>query len=109
MKNKSLAIYYFLAFALILGSACNQQVRTPKKEKFSVVQNIPPNIERWEKAIDAFEAKDKESVLEKEPIVFVGSSSIVMWKSLSDDFPNKTTLNRGFGGSQTDEVHYYAF
>jgi len=101
--------YCFLALVFIVVSSCNQQVRAPKKEKFSIVQNIPPNIERWEKAIDAFETNDKESVVDTEPIVFVGSSSIVMWKSLSDDFPDKSTLNRGFGGSQTDEVHYYAF
>lgn len=102
-------IYCFLALVLIVGSACNPQVRAPEKEKFSLVQNIPPNIERWEKEIDALEAKDEEAALEEEPIVFVGSSSIVMWKSLASDFADKTTLNRGFGGSQTDEVHFYAF
>lgn len=32
-------------------------------------------------------------------VVFYGSSSIVMWSTLAQDFPDYTTLNRGFGGS----------
>lgn len=32
-------------------------------------------------------------------ILFYGSSSIRMWSSLNDDFPNKKIMNLGFGGS----------
>ncbi|CAM4820148.1 unnamed protein product [Rotaria magnacalcarata] len=32
-------------------------------------------------------------------LVFFGSSSIVKWSTLAQDFPDYTTLNRGFGGS----------
>ncbi|UJR31505.1 hypothetical protein I4U23_018994 [Adineta vaga] len=35
----------------------------------------------------------------RQAVVFYGSSSIVMWKTLAQDFPDYTTLNRGFGGS----------
>lgn len=41
-------------------------------------------------------------------IVFTGSSSIRLWEGLDRDFPGKKILNRGFGGSQTDAVAYYA-
>src|SRR5262245_8670185 len=37
--------------------------------------------DRWEKDIAAFEAKDKASPPPENEIVFVGSSSIRMWKS----------------------------
>ncbi|CAF0952771.1 unnamed protein product [Adineta steineri] len=35
----------------------------------------------------------------RQGVVFYGSSSIVMWNTLAQDFPAYTTLNRGFGGS----------
>ncbi|MEJ1971520.1 MAG: SGNH/GDSL hydrolase family protein [Lacunisphaera sp.] len=41
-------------------------------------------------------------------MVFVGSSSIRFWKTLSQDFPGIATINRGFGGSQLADSVYYA-
>ena len=35
----------------------------------------------------------------RKAVVFYGSSSIVKWATLPQDFPDYTTLNRGFGGS----------
>ncbi|RYF53925.1 MAG: GDSL family lipase, partial [Cytophagaceae bacterium] len=32
-------------------------------------------------------------------VVFYGSSSIRLWTTLAQDFPNNKTLNLGFGGS----------
>jgi|SRR5690606_33714252 len=101
--------YCFIALLLFVALGCNKDLRTARKAKFNIVQNIPPNIERWEKAIDAFEAEDKINEPKKGAVVFIGSSSIVQWKGLSERFPEEAILNRGFGGSQTDEVHYYAF
>ncbi len=37
--------------------------------------------------------------LEPRPVVFYGSSSIRLWKTLPQDFPKQNTLNLGFGGS----------
>ena len=53
---------------------------------------------RWEKSIQAFEAKDKESPPPRNAILFVGSSSIRLW-DLQGSFPDRATVNRGFGGS----------
>jgi lysophospholipase L1-like esterase len=40
-------------------------------------------------------------------VVFVGSSSIRLWKSLAADFPGLPVVNRGFGGSQlADSVNF---
>lgn len=33
------------------------------------------------------------------PTIFYGSSSIRLWHTLEDDFPNRKTINLGFGGS----------
>src|SRR6266478_7041982 len=60
----------------------------------------------WEPEIKAFEAQDRKTPPPANPIVFVGSSSIVLW-DLKKFFPDLVTLNRGFGGSEMiDSVHY---
>jgi len=61
----------------------------------------------WENDIAAFEASDRTNPPPKTPIVFVGSSSIRLWKTLAQDFPKHHVINRGFGGSQiSDSVQH---
>ena len=62
---------------------------------------------KWEKEIAAFEQHDRENPPPKNGIVFVGSSSIRLWSTLAEDFPQHRVLNRGFGGSEiADSVHF---
>jgi lysophospholipase L1-like esterase len=62
---------------------------------------------KWESEILAFEASDRTNPPPKAPVVFVGSSSIRLWKTLAQDFPKHHVLNRGFGGSEiSDSVQY---
>ena len=62
---------------------------------------------RWEKSIARFEAADKKQMPRTDGILFIGSSSIRMWKTLERDFPGEPVINRGFGGSQiADSVHF---
>ena len=63
--------------------------------------------ERWESAMVAFEESDKENSPPKGGVLFVGSSSVRMWKTLAEDFPGQQTINRGFGGSEvSDSIHF---
>ncbi len=64
--------------------------------------------EQWTKTIDAFTAKDRQDPPPHDGVVFVGSSSIVGWKTLADDFPGQQVINRGFGGSELADSVYYA-
>jgi lysophospholipase L1-like esterase len=67
----------------------------------------PKGPEQWEKEIAAFEQEDARTPGSENPVVFVGSSSIRIWKTLKEDFPKHRVLNRGFGGSYiTDAVHF---
>jgi len=61
---------------------------------------------KWESAIAAFEAKDAQNTPPPNPILFVGCSTIVGWRT-ADAFPDLPVLNRGFGGSDTSDVVYY--
>ena len=61
----------------------------------------------FEKEILAFEARDKTNPPPKHTILFVGSSSIRLWKTLTQDFPQYHVINRGFGGSQVSDSIYF--
>ena len=58
--------------------------------------------------IKAFEEMDKTSPPPQNAVLFVGSSSIRLWKTLAEDFPGVKTINRGFGGSQIEDSVRYA-
>ena len=67
-------------------------------------QAVAANPARWEADIAAFEAQDRESPPPTGGIVFTGSSSIRLWTTLAQDFPDLPVINRGFGGSQVPDV-----
>ncbi len=58
------------------------------------------NFAKWESAVAAFEKADAQTPPPKHAVLFVGASTIVRWKSLAQDFPGVTVLNRGFGGNE---------
>ena len=64
--------------------------------------------EKWAADIKTFVAQDAAQAPRAGGVVFVGSSSIRMWKTLDQDFPETNVVNRGFGGSElADSVHYF--
>jgi lysophospholipase L1-like esterase len=76
---------------------------------FCLSSGFAQTFDQWETSIANIEKQaPKPPVKGRKYIVFTGSSSIVFWKSLADDFPNKKVLNHGFGGSQTFEVLHFA-
>lgn len=58
--------------------------------------------------ISAFSRQDSQQSPGTGMIVFTGSSSIRLWKSLEQDFHGHRVLNRGFGGSTLPDVIRYA-
>lgn len=58
--------------------------------------------------IQTFKAEDKVKFPPKNAILFVGSSSLRMWKDIADYFPGYTVVNRGFGGSGLNDAIEYA-
>ena len=62
----------------------------------------------WESSIEAYEASDAENALSPGSIVFVGSSSILLWDTLSGDMVPMPVLNRGFGGSVIAHATHFA-
>jgi hypothetical protein len=58
---------------------------------------------KWEAEIKAFEAADKTNPPPPNAVLFVGSSTIRLWKTLAQDFSEFKVINRGFGGSQIED------
>lgn len=62
---------------------------------------------KWEKDIQALEKKFLSGGSRKNGILFVGSSSVRLWK-IDRSFPCHPVLNHGFGGSVlSDSVDYF--
>ncbi|MDD9944915.1 MAG: SGNH/GDSL hydrolase family protein [Myxococcales bacterium] len=66
------------------------------------------SVMRWEETIRRFERRDAQRAPLRGSVVFVGSSSLRLWKSLDEDMAPITVINRGFGGARTDDVLHYA-
>jgi lysophospholipase L1-like esterase len=62
----------------------------------------------FQKQIDEYKRMDEQSPPPKHGIVFVGSSSIRLWRNLEKDFEGYPVINRGFGGSGLDHAIMYA-
>jgi len=85
-----------LLITFLMGFLC--QVRA---------QGQPQNFSIWEREISAFERSDATNPPPKGGIVFIGSSTIRFWTTLSQDFPGQPVINRGFGGSEiADSTHF---
>ena len=66
-----------------------------------------PADHRFEKDIAAFESQDAKAPPPKGAILFVGDSTFTKWKTIHDDLPEYTVINRGFGGSTMSDLLYF--
>ncbi len=96
MKSKLLAAGMLGAFLAACATVGSDPVQTP-----------PPSAPGFASAIADFEAADKTAMPPICATLFVGSSSIRFWRTLKEDFPDRTVINRGFGGSTVWEVDAY--
>jgi lysophospholipase L1-like esterase len=65
------------------------------------------DFSKWEKEIAAYEQSDRTNPPPKGALLFVGSSTVRLWKTLAEDLPGHQVINRGFGGSQiVDSTHF---
>lgn len=66
-----------------------------------------PDPNRFAKEIETFAEWDSRNAVPAEPVLFVGSSSIRLWRT-HEAFPELPVVNRGFGGSQISDVTHFA-
>lgn len=69
-------------------------------------QAADPDPNRFAPEIKAFAEWDSKNAPAAAPVLFVGSSTIRMWRT-HDSFPGLPVINRGFGGSQISDVLHF--
>lgn len=62
---------------------------------------------RFQSEIEAFEHSGEQSPLPEKSVLFYGSSSIRLWTTLPTDFSTLSTVNRGFGGAELEDMIRY--
>lgn len=92
MRNAPVPASMFLALTLSLGG------QLPAGEAARVPD---PDPARWDSEISAF----ARTGLPDRPVVFAGSSSFRLWKTLAEDLPDLPVVNRGFGGSHLSDLN----
>lgn len=102
--NRRIALRLFVALAVSSPLALFAET----KEVWPKPKPTKHDYAKWEKNIVEFENADKEAAPAKGSLLFVGSSTIVRWKTLAEDFSGVPVLNRGFGGNQIKDSIFYA-
>ncbi len=98
-------------FPLLLGADGQPRPELYVEDKLHFSEagyDVVTSAIRWQKEINAFAKLDAETATPPNPIVFTGSSSIRLWKTLAADFPGLPVMNRGFGGSEVFDSFNYA-
>ncbi len=65
-----------------------------------------PDPHRFDQEIEAFVRYDEKNSFPKDAVLFVGSSSIRLWKTHLA-FPDLPVINRGFGGAHISDVLFF--
>lgn len=63
---------------------------------------------RWNQEVNAMLDSDRTNPAPRNATLFIGSSTIRLWKSLAQDFPEVPVINRGFGGTEIVDATHFA-
>lgn len=103
-----------IILAVILFASCaSKPAEQGAEDKYEISGTIEVKkscdkewILRYEER-DIKALRDRADVEKSEcDVLFFGSSSIRLWKSLKEDFAPYTVVNRGYGGATLRDLHY---
>jgi len=72
-----------------------------------IIPSYAQDNDQFKGEVEDLSKKYQQVEWKKGGVVFTGSSSIKMWKTLEKDFPKANIINTGFGGSQTHHLIKY--
>jgi len=67
----------------------------------------PIATHRFESKVAGFEGQDRTHPAPRDPVLFVGSSSIEKWPELQAAFPGRPVLNRGVSSFQLEDLLHF--
>ncbi len=95
--------HFGLSFALLLVAGCaHGPAELPRPGPVTVLAGEDPS--RWAEEIRRSVAARPDH---REPVVFLGSSSIRRWATLAEDMAPTPVVNHGFGGSKIFDAVYW--
>lgn len=111
-KRRIGGVWGAIVAMLVAAPLTAAPAKAPLKElanstKSAAPATRPSTQPAFEKDVLAYEAADLKSPPTPGGILFYGSSSIRLWKSLTADFPGMNVINRGFGGSTAPDALRY--
>ncbi|TNE72753.1 hypothetical protein EP331_06450 [bacterium] len=100
MKKQLFLPVLSLFLALIVFSQCEKRV--------DYQQKYAHTKEHWVKGVGELLALDSVETYPDDAILFMGSSSIVLWKTIHEDMKPYSAIRRGYGGSAYSDVIHFA-
>ena len=65
------------------------------------------DVRKWEPDIRQFERLDATETYDPHAVMFVGSSSIRLWKTIAEDMKPYPVIQRGISGTTLTDINYY--
>ena len=65
-------------------------------------------VHRFENAVRSYEAADKTNAPPRNAILLAGDSQFFRWKTVNEDLPGYTIINRGIDSFETSDLLYFA-
>lgn len=93
-------IAWLVSVALLLASCASPEP--------ALLEEYAAEVERWESDIQRFETLDRTETYPDDSILFIGSSSVRLWKTMGEDLAPYPVIRRGFGGAKISDVAWYA-
>ena len=73
----------------------------------SPLKEYKKTSDKWQNEISKLEKLDESEKYTKNAILFIGSSSIRLWKTINQDLGTYEPIRRGYGGARyTDLIHF---
>lgn len=100
------SITILLALSLALTAVARSQ---PVSNNLSAASQPGGSVagNRFERNVLAYEAADKTNPPPKNAILLAGDSQFFRWKTLDEDLPGYTIINRGIDSFQTSDLIYF--
>ena len=67
-----------------------------------------PEVKAWEPEIEKLTAPGQTEQYSDDAVIFAGSSSIRLWKTLAEDMKPYNVIQRGYGGAKLSDYAVYA-
>ncbi len=94
--QKNRFLFPLLLFIVVLG-ACSPTAK---------LKNLP-SVKSYEKEIAKFDSLTNAEDYPSDAVLFTGSSSIRLWKTIREDMSPYPVIQRGFGGAKIEDMAYY--